>query len=281
MSRVLIRAHHQSISPCQSNRVIQDTLKLFVREASQHDITLRVEQDLNYERVLSKTSILELDPGRLCQVVMNLITNAMKFTKQQMRREIVVRIGATTSLQPSSTEQAFETDANNGMNRNTAKCSKVGFRFLPVAHSETHQIGTGWNVNDVVYVHVMVEDSGSGISEADQSILFSRFSQGQHQDYSQYAGSGLGLYICRALVEIHGGQIGFRSELGKGSTFGFWIKTKRSASTTVDSTATIVPVKTPTKKPDIDRTSSTDSVISNDPPSDLPLALHPEKNSTF
>lgn len=72
-----------------------------------------------------------------------------------------------------------------------------------------------------------MSDSGKGISNEDQATIFTRFSQGAVNNYSQYGGSGLGLYICRSLVEIHGGRIGFRSTIGVGSSFGFCIKTKR------------------------------------------------------
>jgi CheY-like chemotaxis protein len=64
----------------------------------------------------------------------------------------------------------------------------------------------------------------------EQKTLFARFSQGSARTYTQYGGSGLGLYICRALVEIHGGQIGFSSVAGVGSTFGFFIRTRRTST---------------------------------------------------
>lgn len=72
----------------------------------------------------------------------------------------------------------------------------------------------------------MVSDTGSGMTPEEQKMLFARFSQGSAKTHTQYGGSGLGLYICRALVEIHGGQIGFRSTAGVGSSFGFFIKTR-------------------------------------------------------
>jgi len=64
----------------------------------------------------------------------------------------------------------------------------------------------------------------------EQLTLFNRFSQGSATTYTQYGGSGLGLFICRALVEIHGGQIGFSSVAGVGSTFGFFIRTRRPSA---------------------------------------------------
>jgi len=88
------------------------------------------------------------------------------------------------------------------------------------------RIGSDWNDTETTYIHFLVSDSGSGIADEDQDSLFTRFSQGAIREYTQYAGSGLGLYICRALVEIHGGKIGFRSTKGVGSAFGFYIKTR-------------------------------------------------------
>ena len=101
--------------------------------------------------------------------------------------------------------------------------------FLPTEAHETAQIGMDWKQSETVYIHFLVVDSGSGISTEDQAAVFTRFAQGSAKDYSQYQGSGLGLYISRAMVEIHAGQMGFKSVVGQGSTFGFAIKTRRLA----------------------------------------------------
>lgn len=65
-----------------------------------------------------------------------------------------------------------------------------------------------------------VEDTGKGISEEDKPKLFQRFWQSSSGG-RYYASTGLGLYLCRKIVEIHGGKIWCRSELGKGSEFSF------------------------------------------------------------
>lgn len=65
-----------------------------------------------------------------------------------------------------------------------------------------------------------VTDTGSGITTADQQIIFDRFTRACDESKP---GKGLGLAICKALVELHGGSIGVKSELGKGSTFWFTI----------------------------------------------------------
>ncbi len=66
---------------------------------------------------------------------------------------------------------------------------------------------------------VYVRDSGPGIAAEDQLLLFQRYWQGET---SSRAGSlGLGLYICKNLVEAHGGKIWVESVLGQGSRFCF------------------------------------------------------------
>jgi signal transduction histidine kinase len=67
---------------------------------------------------------------------------------------------------------------------------------------------------------VWVEDSGSGIAVADQERIFQEFQQVKGTA-SEFAGTGLGLALCRFFVELHAGTIGVRSELGMGSTFAF------------------------------------------------------------
>lgn len=67
--------------------------------------------------------------------------------------------------------------------------------------------------------HVAVEDSGIGIPAADLPRIFERFSRASNVDDRRFHGMGLGLYICRGIVEEHGGRIWVESEVGKGSTF--------------------------------------------------------------
>lgn len=70
-------------------------------------------------------------------------------------------------------------------------------------------------------IEISVTDQGPGIEPAHQAAIFETFTQLENGVMPN--SSGLGLAICRNLVELHGGTIGVRSEVGKGSTFWFQI----------------------------------------------------------
>jgi len=70
-------------------------------------------------------------------------------------------------------------------------------------------------------VSVTVADEGIGIPLRDQEQIFNRFYRVDANSARPTQGTGLGLYICKTIIEAHGGRIGVESELGKGSHFTF------------------------------------------------------------
>ena len=73
--------------------------------------------------------------------------------------------------------------------------------------------------NDIV--QVQVKDTGIGIKQEHQDLIFSEFRQVDESYARRYEGTGLGLALTKRLVELHGGTISVESEEGKGSTFTF------------------------------------------------------------
>lgn len=73
-----------------------------------------------------------------------------------------------------------------------------------------------------------IKDNGIGISEEKQKTIFESFSQGSKQINRKYGGTGLGLSIVKSLLSLVNSNINLKSELGKGSTFSFSIKFKKS-----------------------------------------------------
>lgn len=81
-------------------------------------------------------------------------------------------------------------------------------------------------------VTVMVQDTGLGIPLEDQDIIFSEFGRSERSVQLGYKGLGLGLSICKRLVEMHDGTIGVRStgRVGEGSTFYFALSTVKPSA---------------------------------------------------
>ncbi|RIX46569.1 sensor histidine kinase [Paenibacillus nanensis] len=68
-------------------------------------------------------------------------------------------------------------------------------------------------------IRIVIRDNGNGISEEDTPYLFERFYRGEKSRSRAFGGAGLGLAICKRIVEEHGGQIGVQSKPGAGAEF--------------------------------------------------------------
>jgi signal transduction histidine kinase len=79
-------------------------------------------------------------------------------------------------------------------------------------------------------LHVSVEDSGIGIRPEHLGMLFEAFRQVDGSAKRVYEGTGLGLYLCRKLLELMGGEIRVESEFGKGARFAYWVPLRPPAN---------------------------------------------------
>lgn len=70
------------------------------------------------------------------------------------------------------------------------------------------------------YLVCSVADQGEGIDSFEQTLIFDKFYRGRNQRFAAH-GTGMGLAICKTIVEAHGGTIGVVSQVGKGSVFSF------------------------------------------------------------
>ncbi|KAH8742304.1 hypothetical protein F5883DRAFT_671880 [Diaporthe sp. PMI_573] len=192
------------VSPVE---VIQASLKMFDAELASSSIKADFRIDQSYRDL--GIELARLDPARLQQVIINLLTNAIKFIQKQEERSIVITLAAS--------KEACQSQI----------CGIEFFQDDP----ETQQDITDkadWGTGEKFNLHVCVADTGPGLTDEERSMLFQRFRQTSPRTHVEYGGSGLGLFISRMLTELQGGQIGVVSEKGVGSTFAFYIKSRKS-----------------------------------------------------
>ncbi|KZN32386.1 hybrid sensor histidine kinase/response regulator [Pseudoalteromonas luteoviolacea] len=92
------------------------------------------------------------------------------------------------------------------------------------------------NTNTGIVLHVIVSDSGIGMSQTSLATLFQPFKQGEEDIGSRYGGTGLGMSIVKELIEVMNGQIEVQSTLGEGSRFKVSIPFTNASINTHDDT---------------------------------------------
>ena len=152
------------------------SLLIVIQEASKMLGFAAAQKALDFQKIIGPEICEDLvvmgDPGRVRQIILNVLTNSIKFTNQ-------------------------------------------GYvKFSVTKENETP---------DTLEVKFVVEDSGIGIEDDIQKRLFQPFSQGDPSTARRFGGTGLGLTICKHLLELMGGRISLESQLGCGTVASFWI----------------------------------------------------------
>ena len=160
-------------------RLVDAIMRMFQAEADAAGIKLTCRYS---DAVLSVPRFVG-DSQRIGQILINLVGNAVKFTRKTPVREVNIEVDVSGDV------------------------------------PEVGQIGQ---------VTFRVQDTGIGMSVPERARLFVPFGQANIKTYSKYGGSGMGLFISKALLDLMNGQIHVESEPGHGSTFSVAIPCMRT-----------------------------------------------------
>lgn len=169
--------------PLQLQELVEFNVKLFEPLAHEKALVFSVRTEI------SNAPYIMGDRLRLGQILKNLLSNAIKFTE---RGRVDVRVCVTMipipSGSPSPTSEVAVT------------------RAAPTPPESVSAMLT-----------ITVEDTGIGLSQTQQELIFGRFQQAAPDTRVRFGGSGLGLSVCRALVHAMGGRLALESALHQGT----------------------------------------------------------------
>ena len=191
ISKIEARQMDVYITSTNINKEIEDLYNFFKPEVENKGMQLYHNSTLE-----DKDATIETDKEKLYAILANLIKNAIKYSD---KGRIEIGYNLTSSATDTSASSATDTSASSATD--TSKDSANLIQFY-------------------------VKDTGIGIPKDRQKAIFDRFVQADIEDLQVREGSGLGLSITKAYVEMLGGKIWLKSQKGKGSQFYFTIPYK-------------------------------------------------------
>ena len=176
--------------PINLRLLVEEVGALFRPRAQQKNMSLKVL----YDQRLSDYALG--DPVRLKQILSNLISNAVKFTPEG--GTVILRAFALPVDQKVASAHIFDNDGNLA-------------KLACAVTTET--------LADAMTVCFQVIDNGIGMKADSLSGIFDAYNQADKSTHRLYGGTGLGLSVCKSLIECMQGVIRADSELGEGTVF--------------------------------------------------------------
>jgi signal transduction histidine kinase len=187
--------------------------------------------DFNYAKINKYTNMIKQNTYRLLRLINNLIDitkiDAANFSVKLINADIVkivedITMSVVEFVELNSLNLIFDTEVEEKI----LACDPDAIeRIILNLLSNTVKFT---NKNDYIYVNIFLEqdsvcisvkDTGIGISEEMQNVIFDRFVQVDTSFQRATEGSGIGLSIVKSLIEMHNGTVSVKSKLGEGSEF--------------------------------------------------------------
>jgi PAS domain S-box-containing protein len=219
-SELLANVSHELRTPLSSIKGFIETLmETDVKWSKKQQMEFLQAADNETDRLLllirDLLDMSRIESGKLTQdkrsYSVNEILNSGSKVLSAITAKHRLKIGSVSDLPPVQADKLRIIQVITNLVENAVKFSEEGSQIIIEAKSFE---------NSVIF---SVEDSGIGMSPQVIANLFNRFYQAKQVVSGKIRGTGLGLTICKGIVEAHGGKIWVESEEGKGSKFSFSI----------------------------------------------------------
>jgi PAS domain S-box-containing protein len=190
--------------------------------------TIVDSNELMYRLLLTLLDVYRYDSGQKeLAIDMHDLTASVKKLVDEVQPIALTRKITVAKIAPNNEPALVPCDADE-IRRVLQNLVDNALKFTPAGGQIEISIQQSDNL-----ATVSVTDTGKGIPETDNPKLFERFWTATESG-RVYASTGLGLYLCRKIVESHGGKIWCESVLGKGSTFSFTLPLSQKQESTAE-----------------------------------------------